>query len=57
MVPCTEEEIDSLTPYTGTSLPPPPLHSIYSVYVQKHEWVMQPVNIEEYRFQDLVPCN
>ena len=26
------------------------------MYVQEHEWVVQPVNIQEYRFQDVVPC-
>ncbi len=30
--------------------------AFHSVYVQEHEWVMQPVNIQEYRFQDVVPC-
>ncbi len=57
MVPCTEAEIHSQTHYTGTSHSP--LHSLYSLYfvcVQEHEWVVQPVNIQEYRFQDVVPC-
>jgi hypothetical protein len=34
----------------------PPFTAFHSVYVQEHEWVVQPVNIHEYRFQDVVPC-
>ncbi len=54
VVPCTEAEIQSQTHYIGTSHSP--LHSLYSVYVQEHEWVVQLVNIHEYRFQNVVPC-
>ncbi len=42
--------------YTTQALHTPPLHSLYSVYVQENEWVVQPVSIQEYRFQDMVPC-
>ncbi len=52
-VPCTEAEIHPQTHYIGTSQSS--LHSLYSVYVQEHEWVVQPVNIHEYRFKDVVP--
>ncbi len=53
VVPCKEAEIHSQTHYIGTSHSS--LHSLYSAYVQEHEWVVQPVNIHEFRFQDVVP--
>jgi hypothetical protein len=54
VVPCTEAEIHSQIHHTGTSHSS--LHSLYSVYVQEHEWVVQPVNIHEHRFQVWCPA-